>query len=279
MSMFVLPTARAHDEDALPGECFMIVNSGLVSVVTACFNSVQHIERCIRSVAHQSCRPLEHIVVDDGSTDGTADLLAELSAEFAHLKFLRQANSGAGPARNAAIGRARGRYIAFIDSDDAWSGDKLASQVRFMEETEAPFTYGDYAVADGMNGESLGRFVAPETLTYRELLVRCPIACSTVAYNQERLGKRYMPAIRRGQDWALWLELTRNGVEARKYPGCHVTYHLLKGSLSKRKIGKAYDMYRIYRHEESKNILHSLYLLFRHTMNVIRKKPEKHSLS
>ena len=108
---------------------------------------------------------------------------------------------------------ARGRYIAFLDSDDAWLECKLEKQVAFMEEQGASFTYGDYAIVDGGNGAALGRYVAPPRLQYDQLLTRCPIGCSTAAYNQEAVGKRYMPAIRRGQDWALWLALLRSGVE------------------------------------------------------------------
>jgi teichuronic acid biosynthesis glycosyltransferase TuaG len=188
--------------------------------------------------------PLEHIVVDDGSTDGTVTLLLKLAEQFPHLKVISRRNQGAGPARNTAIEVAQGRYIAFLDSDDVWLENKLERQTRFMEESGATFTYGDYAVVDGASGETLGRYNTLRRLSYKQLLTKCPIACSTAAYNQEALGKRYMPAIRRGQDWALWLALTRNGVDAVKYPGCEVIYNKRRGSLSKKKLGKAIDMYR-----------------------------------
>jgi teichuronic acid biosynthesis glycosyltransferase TuaG len=215
---------------------------------------------------------LEHIVVDDGSSDRTMELLSELKREIPSLTVIRQANRGAGPARNAGIDAAEGRYIAFLDSDDAWLECKLENQISFMEEQEGTFTYGDYAVVDGENGESIGQFVTPASLGYDQLLTRCPIGCSTVAYNQDILGKRYMPAIRRGQDWALWLALTRRGVEARKYPGCDVTYYMRKGSLSKRKLLKAIDMYRIYTVEEKIGRFHSGYLLARFAVNVMTRK-------
>ena len=237
---------------------------GLVSVVTASHNSAASIERCVRSVRDQACAPLEHIVVDDGSSDRTVELLTELAREDARLKVIRQPNCGAGPARNAGIEAAAGRYVAFLDSDDAWQGPKLGNQVTFMEEKGCAFTYGDYAIVDDANGRPLG---------YRELLTRCPIGCSTAAYNQEQLGKRYMPAIRRGQDWALWLSLTRRGDEARKYPGCEVVYYKRRGSLSRRKIVKAIDMYRIYTVEEKIGRFLSAWLLARHALNVMTRKP------
>jgi len=217
--------------------------------------------------------PLEHIVVDDGSTDRTVELLAELAREFPLLTVIKQQNRGAGPARNAGIEAAKGRYVAFLDSDDAWLESKLEHQISFMEEQGAAFTYGDYSIVDDGNGQSIGRFVTPARVDYDHLLTRCPIGCSTAAYNQDLLGKRYMPAIRRGQDWALWLALTRRGDEARKYPGCDVIYYKRRGSLSKRKFAKAIDMYRIYTVEEKIGRFFSAYLLARHAVNVMVKKP------
>jgi glycosyltransferase involved in cell wall biosynthesis len=172
-----------------------------------------------------------------------------------------------------AIEAAQGRYIAFLDSDDVWLEGKLENQITFMEEQIEIFTYGDYSVVASLNSEPIGHVVTPPRLGYDQLLVRCPIGCSTAAYNQEILGKRFMPAIRRGQDWALWLAITRGGVKAKKYPGCDVIYHKRKGSLSNRKLGKAIDMYRIYTAEEKIGRFFSAYLLARHTINVIAKKP------
>lgn len=246
--------------------------SRLVSVVTASHNSASSIERCVRSVCNQACAPLQHIVVDDGSSDGTVELLSELAREIPHLTVIRQSNRGAGPARNAGIEAAEGRYIAFLDSDDAWLESKLQNQAAFMEQQDQAFTYGDYTIVDGDNGAPIGRFVTPARLGYDQLLTRCPIGCSTAAYNQDILGKQYMPTIRRGQDWALWLALTRRGFEARKYPGCDVIYHKTRGSLSTRKLSKAIDMYRIYTVQEKIGRFHSGYLLARFAVNVMARK-------
>lgn len=247
---------------------------GLVSVITASHNSEASIERCVRSVERQTCTPMEHIVVDDGSDDRTVEILSELAREIPHLTVIRQPNRGAGPARNAGVEAARGRYVAFLDSDDAWLERKLEKQVAFMEQEHAAFTYGDYAIVDGKNGAAIGRHVTPSSLRYDQLLTRCPIGCSTVAYDQDAIGKRFMPPIRRGQDWALWLALLRDGIEARKYPGCDVVYYRRKGSLSGSKLAKAIDMYRIYTVEEKINRVSSAWLLTRFAVNVIARKSQ-----
>lgn len=249
------------------------LTDGLVSVVTASHNSAASIERCVRSVQGQTCVPLQHIVVDDGSNDRTVELLRELERKIPYLTVIVQANKGAGPARNTGIEAAEGRYIAFLDSDDVWLERKLEYQITFMEQQGQAFTYGDYAIVNGETGEPIGQVVTPARVAYDQLLTRCPIGCSTVAYNQDALGKRYMPAIRRGQDWAMWLALTRGGVAATKYPGSSVVYYRRKGSLSRKKLTKAIDMYRIYTVEEKLGRLLSAYLLARFAVNVMVRNP------
>ena len=246
-----------------------------VSVITAAFNSAGVIERNIRSVAAQSLQPKEHIIIDDGSVDDTAGIARRLRREFPHLRIIRQANGGAARARNAGIEAATGRLVAFLDSDDAWSEHKLESQVRFMTENAVAFSYGDYHDVDSTTGTVLGRHEAPPQLTYLDLLRGCPIGCLTVAFDQAALGKRFMPDVRRGQDWGFWLELTRDGTVGRRYPGCHADYYRARGSLSTAKFSKAGDIYRIYRQQEQFGRVRSLHYLFSHVLGAWSKRPAK----
>lgn len=246
-----------------------------VSVITAAFNSAGVIERNIRSVGSQSLQPKEHIIIDDGSIDDTAAIAEGLRREFPYLRIIRQANGGAARARNAGIEAATGRFVAFLDSDDAWSENKLASQIGFMAANDLLFSYGDYLDIDTTSSAVLGRHEAPERLTYADLLRGCPIGCLTVAFDQAALGKRFMPDVRRGQDWGFWLELTRDGAVGRRYPGCHAYYHRARGSLSAAKFSKAADIYRIYRQQEQFGRARSLYYLYSHVLGAWTKRPAK----
>jgi teichuronic acid biosynthesis glycosyltransferase TuaG len=244
-----------------------------VSVITAAYNSANVIERNIRSVGTQTHQPREHIIVDDGSDDDTLAIVEGLRGEFPHLRVIQQANAGAANARNAGIDAARSRYIAFLDSDDTWSAGKLEAQIGFMAKHELAFSYGVYAAIDAATGADLGQFEAPEQVAYAELLRGCPIGCLTVAFDHTVLGKQHMPDVRRGQDWGLWLALTREGTIARRYPGCHATYHVSRGSLSSHKLGKSADIYRIYREQEKLDPLRSLAYLAMHIGAALAKRP------
>lgn len=236
---------------------------GLVSVITPAHNASAVIARAIQAVASQTISVLEHIIIDDGSRDDTGMLIQSLLEKFPHIRYVRQPWRGAAQARNLGIELARGRYIAFLDSDDFWRPRKLENQIEFMERREAAFSYGDYLVCDPASGRVLHERRPPEQLSHQELLARCPIGCLTAVYNQHHLGKVYMPLVRRGQDWGLWLQLTRSGAPAVKYPGLDAVYYARSGSLSSRKLLKCLDIYRIYRRQEGLPAMHALQRLTR----------------
>jgi len=106
----------------------------LVSVVIPTFNRRKYICDAIDSVLNQSFRDFEIIVVDDGSTDGSGEVIEQKYGDA--VRYVYQQNQGRSAARNAAMQLARGRYIAFLDSDDAWKPEKLERQIRILESSE-----------------------------------------------------------------------------------------------------------------------------------------------
>jgi len=250
----VLPEARGRSLDHL------------VSVITPAYNAARVIERAVHSVAAQSVATLEHIVIDDGSTDDTRAMLRSLQPDFPDLHVIVKPHEGAAQARNAGIEAARGRYVAFLDADDEWLPGKLARQVKFMESEGVLFSYGDYQCDRSIVGRDRRKVHSPDQIGYEDFLRACPIGCLTVAYNQEALGKVYMPEVERGHDWGLWLRLTRNGVVARRYPGIEAIYHVSNKSLSGKKLKKARDVYRIYRDQERIGRTRSLVYLAEHSL-------------
>ncbi len=244
----------------------------LVSIVTPSYNSSKHLSECINSVINQTYTNWEMIIVDDCSSDDSFQIAKEFSQTDSRIKTLQNnENKGSAISRNRAIKEAKGKYIAFLDSDDSWKPGKLEKQISYMETTGALFTYGDYLVVDKNTGEVVKSIDIPDQLSYKDLLRSCPIGCLTAAFNREVLGKVYMPNIRQGQDWGLWLALTRDGTKAYKYPGREAFYRVGENSLSANKFQKGINMYRIYKEEEKLGVLGSFWYLFLHTLYVIRK--------
>lgn len=105
----------------------------LVTVITPAYDVERFVGGAVRSVLSQSHRELEHLVVDDGSDDGTAAVAAAAAAGDPRFRLLRQENKGSSAARNTGLQAARGRYVAFLDADDEWSPHFLATSLRSLE--------------------------------------------------------------------------------------------------------------------------------------------------
>ena len=102
----------------------------LISVMIPVYNCDRYLGEAIESVLSQTYRPLEIIIIDDGSTDGSAAVAKRF---MPHIHYYYQANAGIGSARNKGIELAQGSFFAFLDADDLWSKDKLAQQMAALE--------------------------------------------------------------------------------------------------------------------------------------------------
>jgi len=180
-----------------------------VSVVMPVYNGEAFISESIRSVMQQSFQDWELIVVDDASADASVDFVQAICAEDERIRLIQlQQNSGAAVARNTAIESARGRYIAFLDSDDLWLPHKLERQLAFMQEIGAAFSYSAYERIDEM-GRCLTLIGVPESLQYKQLLQTNYVGCSTAIYDTSSVGKVFMPTNTKREDLGTWLILLK----------------------------------------------------------------------
>ena len=223
-----------------------------ITVITPAFNAESNIESCILSVYHQSQLVDEHIVVDDGSTDRTIEIVEQLRAYVPKIKLLKQANKGPASARNLGIRESDSRYIAFLDSDDLWYPNKLDKQLEFMSETAAALCFTAYEVFDTDPSYPIRIREAPAKVTYNDLLNRNHIGCLTAIYDTAQVGKVYMPEIRMRQDWGLWLRIVkRSGKPALGLNQPLSKLRLRPGSLSYNKALALWYNYRLLHEFES----------------------------
>lgn len=219
-----------------------------VSVVMPAYNSAAWIRDAVASVKAQTFEDWELIVVDDASDDDTPAVLRELAAGDARIHTVSLSNNqGAGEARNAGIAKARGRYLAFLDSDDRWLPEKLERQLRFMRDGDRAFTFTRYIKVNAQ-GERLGGAIEmPERTAYRDVLKHCCMATPTVMFDREQLNDIRMPALTHGEDHVLWLSMLKQ----TPYAYClqeELTRVLIRPeSLSGNKLHKARKQWGVYR--------------------------------
>ncbi|MDI6572590.1 glycosyltransferase family 2 protein [Leuconostoc lactis] len=237
-------------------------NNGLVSVIMPNYNTGEYVIDAINSVLRQTYSDIELIVVDDKSNDDSVSSIKEMANLDERIKLvLLDENQGAANARNIGIQQARGKYLAFIDSDDIWIQTKLEKQLKYMSDNNIAFLASYYDYVDFQNN-SLNKVIkGPLERDYFEVLRNCP-GNSTVIYNTEMLGKTTIPLIRRRNDYVMWLKVIKKAKMLYVMPEILVHYRIRPNSLSSKKTGLVKYHWYIYRKIEKLNFFISLYLIF-----------------
>ena len=235
--------------------------SPTVSIIMASHNSAPFIAESIRSVQAQDFQDWELLVSDDASTDDTCDVVRALQAKDDRIKLLASSvNRGPAVTRNASLTAAKGRYIAFLDSDDLWTPDKLTRQLAFMRERGLAFTYTYYTSIDEAGNRLTDIVKGQDSVTYEELLAhKTTIGCLTVMFDTELCGRHLMPEIRRRQDYAMWLQILRNGIKAHRLNEKLAFYRVRSNSISSNKVRAAWYVWRVYREIEKIGVVKSAY--------------------
>ena len=227
------------------------VDPELVSIVMPARDTAPYIEAAIRSIQEQTRRDWELVVVDDGSTDETPRIVERMAAADSRIRLLRtMKSSGPGPARNAGVEQARGRWLAFLDSDDLWSPDKLERQLSFMRAREAALSTHGYVIASRDLVPTGHPVSVPEVIRYRELLCNTIILTTTVMVDRTRVGGLELPPLPQHEDLVLWFSILRRGWIFHGMPGQLATYRLRPRSASRNKLRSVKRMWRIYRRTE-----------------------------
>lgn len=231
----------------------------VVSVITPAYNAARFIRETIKSVKAQTFTRWEMIVIDDCSTDGTREVVEEEAGNDPRIRLMRMhENSRQAHARNKGIREARGKYIAFLDSDDLWHPEKLAVQIEFMEKTGYVLTYSSYRKINEKGDVISKPLKFPPVVNLDCLLKSNYIGCLTAVYNSEKIGKVYMPNITKREDYALWLKILSMGNKAYLVDRCLAMYRIRRGSVSNNKASAAFYQWKIYRDIERLSLIKSL---------------------
>jgi len=244
----------------------------LVSVITAAYNAEAFIAQAIASVQAQSLADWEMLIADDASGDRTAAIVEAAAAQDPRVRLIRLVqNGGVARARNAALAAARGRFIAFLDSDDLWLPEKLEHQVSFMQARDAAVSYTSFRRIDE-TGRQVGRLVkVPSRLTYRQLLKNTAIATLTGMVDTAKTGPIRMTEARR-DDYILWLSILKRGFVAHGLREDLARYRVVRGSLSSRPKRSAAWVWDVYRKVEKLNPLHAAWCMAHYGARAVLKR-------
>ena len=245
----------------------------LVSIIMASYNSSIYIKEAISSVKKQTYKNWELIISDDGSIDNTVLIIKQEAQNDKRIRILTSSkNFGAAVARNKALELTKGRYIAFLDSDDLWSAEKLEKQIKFMQKRNAWMCFTNYDLINE-SGEYKKTINVPKIVTYNDFLKK-PITCThSIVFDTNFIDKKilFMPEVRRGQDAATWLKVLKTGVIGHGLNISLCSYRRHSGSLSSNKVKALRRTWYLYRNIEKLSFPYSCVCFTSYIINAIKK--------
>ncbi|MCF0210542.1 MAG: glycosyltransferase [Bacteroidales bacterium] len=234
----------------------------LFSIITPCYNAGKFIEQTIKSVLSQTYTNWEMLIVDDCSTDNSAEIIKKYAEQDSRIFYYKTEKSSGSPAlpRNIGIDNSKGKYIAFLDSDDLWLEDKLEKQYKYLTEHNCNFVYSNYEKID-FQGKRENRIVeVRKTTGYKDMLKVNSIPCLTSCLSRDLIGDNRFKQIQ-NEDFEFWLQILKKGSVAYNIGDITSLYRESENSRSSNKIKIIKSRWNIIRTREKISLIASLYYI------------------
>lgn len=222
---------------------------GLISIIMAAYNAEKTIEQAINSVLSQTYPDFELLVVNDCSTDKTAMLAEAIVKKDDRVRLIsNEKNSGVSYTRKHGLEEASGEWVAILDSDDAWAPEKLEKQIKLQKKTNADLLFTGSAFMDA-DGKPIDWYLAaPAEVTYRQLLKQNVLSNSSALVRKELYAKYYAVGDGMHEDFAMWLNILKDGRKAYGVDEPLLIYRIAKSSRSGNKVKAAKMNWNTYRY-------------------------------
>ena len=239
-----------------------MINRGMVSIIMPSYNTDKYIAESIESVLSQTYQNWELIIVDDCSTDNTDTVVQKFINDSRILYFKNKHNNGAAFSRNYGLKVAKGKWIAFLDSDDLWTPDKLEKQIEFMINGNYHFSYTNYIEIDDKSNPLNVFITGPQKISKQSMYNYCWPGCLTVMYDFEKIGLIQIEDIKKNNDYAMWLRVCEK-VDCHLLDEILAKYRKRPGSISRNGITVMISWhYKLWNEVEKKGRVASIYYTF-----------------
>ena len=248
------------------------MKKALVTVVIPFYENNKFLLNALNSVLNQKYNNYEIIIINDNNTKKNINFLKKIKKKSKKIKIIyNYKNLGAGLSRNKGIKISKGKYIAFLDSDDQWKNNKLKEQIKIMEREKYLATHTSYNIVD-IKKNIISKRTAKK-LDYQSLLKSCDIGLSTVILSKKILRfKNPFPSLKTKEDYVLWLKIAKKGIIFHGLDRVFTQWTNTPNSLSKSLYQKLKDAIKVYNRYEKMNLIKSCYLTFVLSINYLLKK-------
>lgn len=246
-------------------------NCYLVTIITPAYNCSAYIEECIESVLSQTYQNWEMIIINDKSTDQTQSIVERYVEKDNRIKLYHQEkNTGAAIARNKAIELSKGRFIAFLDSDDIWKPNKLENQINFMINNNYGFTFTSYEfMSDSSKQAKIVR--VPKKINYYQYLKNTIIGNLTVIMDKEKF-KEIRVEIGYLEDVLTWMKYLKQGHIAYGLDENLACYRVAQNSVSSNKLRNAKRYFWCLREKQKLSLIKCIYFEIGYMFNAVKKR-------
>ena len=242
----------------------------LVSVIVPYYKKIDYIEHTLKSIFKQTHKSVEVIIIYDDQDIGDLKIIKKIIANKKNIKIIvNKKNIGAGKSRNKGVKVAKGKFLAFIDSDDIWKKNKLKEQVKFMNNNNYLLTHTSYNIVNRYN-KIIAKRKAAKKLSYDNLLNSCDIGLSTVMINNKKIKKITFGDTKTKEDYSLWLSLSKK-IPFYGLNQCLTNWKKLDNSLSSSSVQKIIDAFKIYYYKENFSLVVSMTRTILLSANFINK--------
>lgn len=243
----------------------------LVSVVIPYYQCRDYIFQSVNSVINQTYKNWELIIVDDENTNDSKYLLNQVKSKHQNIKiFSTKSNIGVGLARNFGIKKSKGKFIAFLDSDDYWHKTKIEKQIIFLKKKNANICYTGYSAF--YNNKIIYRPKTPLFLDFFNFLKECPICCSSILIKKKILTNFKFKNYKNKEDYELWLRLSKKSNNFFGLDEYLTFYRVRKGSLSSFQLSKIINAFNIYKKYYGFNLFLIFFNITRLYINALKKR-------
>ena len=244
----------------------------LVSVIIPYYKKKKYIWSSVKSVLNQTYKKFEIIIIYDDEEKKDLSLIKKIKKKDKRIKLIvNKKNIGAGQSRNKGIKLSKGKYIAFIDSDDLWKKNKLNEQIKFMEKKNIKISHTSYNLINSYNAIIENR--EADYLNFKNLLYACDIGLSTVILRKSLIKKDVkFGKTKTKEDYILWLKIAKQNITFYPIKRYLTKWRKLNNSLSSSVLQKIVDAYKVYRYYERGSIINAIYQIFVLSINAFKKK-------
>ena len=243
-----------------------------VDIIIPNYNNANFLEQSIQSVINQSFKNWKIYIVDDSSTDNSKDIILKYKNNKKIKSFFLKKNRGPSYCRNYAISKSKSHLIAFLDSDDFWSKEKLSKQISFMKKNKLLFTFTDYIPFINNSKRYLKKTNIKKTFNYKEFTYDSSIGTSTMIIKRSLITGIKFKNTNIMEDYVFKCDILRKKKVYSTKLGIPLTYYrILKGSRNSNKLRNLFTLWKLNKKYNNLNILQNFYSVIMISINSIKK--------